>query len=337
MSSIIPATSEPDDSPPPVSATASAWTLRDVAIGLGLLLLLRSLSLIPREWLAGGPAWMVVGATSLFAQALLLAYPLIVARRRRTGQFGWPGLEEFAVDAALSIPIVMGVFLVLLCVGLVINRIAPHTHMTPDVFERAASAQDYSFVAVIAVLAVLVAPVCEEVFFRGFLYSALRSRLPVSVAALVQSLIFALLHTFGALNGVGVFFLGLILAAVYEWRKSLVAPIFIHAGNNLMAVLGLLALMYVTANSPVLGVIAHDRPEGVIVDEVDPDSAAAKAGIIVGDVVTEINGEKIAGFTHLLEILRHRKAGDKVTVGINRDGEHRTLDVVLQKRPAARR
>jgi membrane protease YdiL (CAAX protease family) len=325
---------EPDGSPPPDSATPPMWRLRDLAVGLGLLLLWRLLSLIPREWLAGVPASQFVAVTGILSQMCLLAYPLVIARRRRMAdQFRWPGFERFVFEAALAIPIVIGLFLMLLCAGLIITRVAPHTSLTPAVFERAASAQDYSFVMVIAVLAVLVAPVCEEVFFRGFLYSALRSRLPVPVAALVQSLIFALLHTFGTLHGVAVFFLGLILTAVYEWRKSLVTPIFVHAGNNLMAVLGLLLLMYVTANSPVLGVIGRDHPEGVNVDEVVADSAAAKAGIAAGDIVTDINGEKIARFTNLVEILRQHQAGDQVTVGINRHGEHLTFDVVLDKRP----
>jgi len=47
-----------------------------------------------------------------------------------------------------------------------------------------------------------------------------------------------------------------------------------------MAVLGLLLLMYVAANSPVLGVTGHDRPEGgFVVESVAPDTGAANAGI----------------------------------------------------------
>jgi S1-C subfamily serine protease len=132
---------------------------------------------------------------------------------------------------------------------------------------------------------------------------------------------------------VGVFFLGLILTAAYEWRKSLVTPIFVHAGNNLIAALGLLLMMYVTANSPVLGVSGHDNPEGVLVEMVAPDTAAAKAGIAAGDLLTDIDGEKLVGFTHLAEIMRRHQPGDKVTVGINRRGEHQAVKVVLEKRP----
>ena len=55
-----------------------------------------------------------------------------------------------------------------------------------------------------------------------------------------------------------VFFIGLILTAVYEWRKSLLTPVFVHAGCNMLFVAGVFATMIVNANSPLLGVAMQE-------------------------------------------------------------------------------
>ncbi|MFH1691940.1 MAG: CPBP family intramembrane glutamic endopeptidase [Candidatus Omnitrophota bacterium] len=86
------------------------------------------------------------------------------------------------------------------------------------------------------VILLIFAPFFEELYFRGCLYRALRARYACGAAILVSSLIFSLLH--------GHFFLffyvlviGLILAYIYEKRRSLVAPLTFHALNNLVVIL----------------------------------------------------------------------------------------------------
>ncbi len=304
-------------------------------MGLALISAWRCLAFVPHGWVAGIPSWALIGVTGLVPQLCLLAYPLIVARRRGLAdRFRWPGFERTVIEAAVAIPVVLTLLTVLIALGVVLSRFAPHTTLTPEAFQKAAWSQDYPFLIVVGVLAVTVAPVCEEIFFRGFVHNALRSRMPVAVAALMQSFIFAVLHTFGALHSIGVFFLGLILTAVYEWRRSLLASIFVHAGNNLIAVLGLIVLMVTSANAPVLGVIGHDRADGYQVEQVAPETGAAKAGIVPGDVITDIDGQPVASFNQLAAAVRLHQAGDQVTVGFNRDGQHLHVEVVLQKRPS---
>jgi membrane protease YdiL (CAAX protease family) len=309
------------------------WTTRDLTVGLALVVLWRGLALVPREWWSGLPTWLPVGLITMAAQISLLGFPLVIARRRSADRFRWPGFDKFVREAALAIPVVLTLLMLLITAGLILNRLAPHTKVTPEAFEQAAWSGDYPFLIVVGLLAVTVAPVCEEVFFRGFLYDALRSRMPVLLAAILQSLLFAALHTFGAMHNVAVFFLGLILTAVYQWRKTLLAPIFVHAGNNLIAMLGLVVLMVVSANSPILGVIGHDHEQGCQVDQLAPDTGAAQAGIVAGDIITDLDGEHIAGFTQLAEAVRQHHLGDRVAVGIIRDGRRLEVEVVLGKRP----
>lgn len=80
--------------------------------------------------------------------------------------------------------------------------------------------------------ACVLAPLFEEVIYRGFLYPALKKFVQPVVAAAVVSGIFAAVHlNLGALLPLGVLSLLLILA--YEVTGSLLVPIIIHAGFNL--------------------------------------------------------------------------------------------------------
>jgi uncharacterized protein len=95
---------------------------------------------------------------------------------------------------------------------------------------------------------ICVAPVAEEIFFRGFFYRALRSRFSVLVAAVIDGLVFGLIHyeaceegdrTCSAADGLllvpplGV--LGLIFCLVYERTGSIFPVIGLHALNNALA------------------------------------------------------------------------------------------------------
>ena len=88
---------------------------------------------------------------------------------------------------------------------------------------------------------IVVAPVTEEFFFRGFFYRALRSRFRVWSAALMNGVLFGALHFQGAdsaaiLPVIAVFGIGVCL--VYELTQSLFAVIAIHAAFNTFAMLG---------------------------------------------------------------------------------------------------
>ena len=88
-------------------------------------------------------------------------------------------------------------------------------------------------IALAAIAVVIVAPIAEEMFFRGFLYQALRRWRGVAFAVVVSAAIFAIVH--GApLLIVGIFPLGVILAYLFERRGSLTATIAAHMTYNLI-------------------------------------------------------------------------------------------------------
>jgi membrane protease YdiL (CAAX protease family) len=92
----------------------------------------------------------------------------------------------------------------------------------------------------VAIAVIVIAPVAEELFFRGFFYRALRTRLPVWAAALIDGTVFGALHFQGPdtaiiLPIIAVFGIGQCL--VYERTGSLFAVIAIHAAFNTFATL----------------------------------------------------------------------------------------------------
>jgi membrane protease YdiL (CAAX protease family) len=318
-------------SPKLVGFRSVPWTAKDLAVGLAVVALCRSLAFIPAGSTSTIPVWVVVAASCLF-QGFLVAYPFWRARKHGV-EVRWPGPMRLLTGFAISLPVVFGLLLLLVTAGFLLSRIAPNSSAMPPVFREATSHEQVAFVTAILILAVTIGPICEEVFFRGFLQNALRNRWPMAVATVVQSLIFAVMHTFGALHAAVAFFLGLFLTLVYEWRKSLVVPVFVHAGNNMFAAIVSVIMMIASANSPVLGVYGNDHPDGCQVDSVVPESAAAKANIAEGDVITDINGERILGRAQMSETIRRYRVGDLVNVGLNRNGEHLEIAVTLQKKP----
>lgn len=78
---------------------------------------------------------------------------------------------------------------------------------------------------------------------------------------------------------------------------------------------------------------------GVLVTEVYPDSAAAKAGLKAGDVITAVDDERINDVTGLVTAITSKSEG-AVRIKIMRNQSEQTITVTLQKRtpsPATRR
>jgi len=94
--------------------------------------------------------------------------------------------------------------------------------------------------AILALFAGLIAPVCEELLFRGLLLRALQRRFSPVIAVAVSALVFALAHpaldpTWGTFAIVpALFALGAISGAVAVRRADLSASIMLHIGFNFL-------------------------------------------------------------------------------------------------------
>lgn len=70
--------------------------------------------------------------------------------------------------------------------------------------------------------------------------------------------------------------------------------------------------------------------QGAFVSEVLPDSAAAKAGFKAGDVITEINGQKVRSFSELRAKVATAGVGKEIELTYLRDGKEAKAKVTLQ-------
>lgn len=77
------------------------------------------------------------------------------------------------------------------------------------------------------------------------------------------------------------------------------------------------------------------RDAGVFVGSVEADGPAAKAGLQVGDIVTKIDGDAVGSPRELSRLVRHRKAGETITVDLLRNKAAKTLTVTVAERKAS--
>ena len=74
---------------------------------------------------------------------------------------------------------------------------------------------------------------------------------------------------------------------------------------------------------------ANNMPAGVYVADVELFGAAAKAGIMPGDVITKFNNKTVKSYDQLEEIKNKMKPGDVVKIEIFRDGNTKTVQAKL--------
>jgi uncharacterized protein len=97
------------------------------------------------------------------------------------------------------------------------------------------------------VLALVVAPVVEELFYRGFLFRGLRDRRGFWLGATVSAIVFGLVHLVPApwrdviLLQSTLAVTGFGLAAVHEWRGTIVADWAAHVAFNVIGIVLILA------------------------------------------------------------------------------------------------
>lgn len=77
-------------------------------------------------------------------------------------------------------------------------------------------------------------------------------------------------------------------------------------------------------------------PQGVFVYSVEPGLAADNAGMVYGDIIVGFDGQRISSYTDLQNVMQYYKAGETVTVKVQRmvNGEYQTqeLEVTLGKK-----
>lgn len=76
---------------------------------------------------------------------------------------------------------------------------------------------------------------------------------------------------------------------------------------------------------------ANDLPVGVYIKEIVSGSAAEKAGLRTGDVITACDGQTVTTIDEINKIRDSHKVGETLTMQIDRNGQTLTVSVVLQE------
>jgi serine protease Do len=74
------------------------------------------------------------------------------------------------------------------------------------------------------------------------------------------------------------------------------------------------------------------KAEGVIISDIKKSSPAERAGLKVGDIILEINGEKIQNDETIIAIINDARAGDVLDLKIYREKHSFNVKLTLEKR-----
>jgi membrane protease YdiL (CAAX protease family) len=201
-----------------LSIPASLPTVKNYAYGDLLATLLTQVGWVTASLLAAG--WT-------FAHGLRGGFGLTLRQ--------WPGDTARAVLTLLTVlPAVMGLLLVS---GVLVEWAVRHGWLAPE------SDREHPLLTLvrsvgpmgkvlIVLSAVVLAPLTEELFFRGLLQSLLRNFMSPWAAIVISSVLFALMHLSAIRSVLPLLLLSLVLGFAYERHGRLSTPILIHALFN---------------------------------------------------------------------------------------------------------
>jgi membrane protease YdiL (CAAX protease family) len=177
-------------------------------------------------------------AAGLVLQATFIGAALLFASftaRPRAWHFGlkrarfWPALGWTA----------LGMVAFFVFVGIYGALVQPDAEQT--IIEDLGVRDSMALLILGSVMAVVVAPIGEELFFRGFFYGSLRGTVGVLPAALITGVVFGIFHLdpsqlLQSLEFVPVLaFLGFVFCLIYQLSGTLYSVIAVHSLNNVVA------------------------------------------------------------------------------------------------------
>jgi membrane protease YdiL (CAAX protease family) len=221
-----------------------------LAIGGGLALQVAALGLLARSAL--GPDWQLIAAGGAFQAGMLAGIGAFRAffDPASPTQRGVPALPRVGGFAALTGSAAFLVSIPVLAAGALawqgLLNLAGLPVEKQDLLGLFANARSPWLRGALVFLAVGVAPLTEEMIFRGGLFRYLRTRVPRWAALLGPSLLFGALHVdWKTLSGLAAFgplvILGIVFSLAYEHTNRIETTIVAHALFNLNTILLVLA------------------------------------------------------------------------------------------------
>ena len=113
------------------------------------------------------------------------------------------------------------------------RRLGSDAQLQPlvELYQQSVKQRDWTVILHTILAAAVIAPIGEELLFRGYLYPALKRFIGAVPSAFLGALLFAAIHN-NAVGLPGLMLLALALTIAYEWSGSLLVPVFIHCFFN---------------------------------------------------------------------------------------------------------
>ncbi len=188
---------------------------------------------------------------SLVSEGIFLVAPLYFARRTASARLVeretlWQVLGFRNFSFGRTLPLLFIFIVAIFAVNEIYQFLITTLHLPLQtnaqvIIERAKFAPVTTYVSL--VVAVCVAPFCEEIFFRSFTFMGLLGDMPAGIAIVLSSLIFAVAHGDPG-SFIVLFCIGLALAFL-RWRTRSIWPgIILHLLNNALGALSIILAMH---------------------------------------------------------------------------------------------
>ena len=221
-----------------------------------------------RPWNAQPIFWVAI----LFQEfSLILLYFVLCRKKKSWHLFRSQPFSKILIEFLVAF---LAAVIILLVMGLItltvkwIFKIEMPTSRIMHWMEVAPNS--YIFIVLLIINIIAVAPFCEELYVRGFLYNAFKTRFPMLIAVLLQAAIFAILHFRSLLVGLFIFLMSIPLVLIYERRKTLLSPIFLHGVLNAYYLIPIAILMLHNIHFPACDWSEAGIPPGWYRFEPDP-------------------------------------------------------------------
>ena len=180
------------------------------------------------------PFQLVIGSLIMTAlPALLSVFGVNLLRKRHSFvTLGFNTISRHWVNISIALGVIAAVVRSAFIYGLI--ELFPALNQGADALAELLIFEEAWKMLIVGLLASLVVPVYEEIFFRGFIHNAFRNRFGMWASIVGSALLFGLFHMIPA-QIITAFLLGLVLGWVYEKSGSLWTVIIVHVVNNGLA------------------------------------------------------------------------------------------------------
>ncbi len=193
------------------------WSLREVLFGI-----------LAAALLSGGVIWATfqfpnAGRFVMVAYELAYILPVIAILLIKKAKPEAVGLRPFSLkNLAIGCGLLVGTYVIILVHNLLLLAfgITPQGEMLTELF-------GHEYFGMLVFVGVIIAPLVEEIFFRGFVFSGLLQKYNWKIATFLSSGLFAVAH-FQLVALIPTFLMGVVFTYLYHRSKSIWPGIILH-------------------------------------------------------------------------------------------------------------